>query len=403
MKYPVFLCIFLSTLFVSNLAQSKPKGMNNKKICVEVVIQEHSSNTKEAKSKQEEKPIPKDEIQPDFLPKSEAKRELELIKKVRNKMIKQAAKQNRTTTNPLLPLGQTPENYLKRLIEHFVTHQEGFEAVSQGCSETIKVELYPLAEGWTVFTRYSANGREERIDKLFPTELSQFAERAVNALLRNVPISATIKRDTVLKADSLKSYQRIKGTNHFVLGLGTQIRGGRFATTLGVDDGGVTEESIRVFSPMTLSTGYRGKFENWGIEAITSLGIGTSSTAPRKNSQGGHIDFGGDFSVSLHFLRYFNPRGLTSFYLGSGSTFELLWFSAIKHQDQRSGDSRSTLLSGGLDVDLVFGWEFMRASSVQFFLQGELNVPAYVIDNEDDHGSIHSWFPGLSLKLGMVF
>src|SRR6185437_4715264 len=72
-----------------------------------------------------------------------------------------------------LPLGQRPLSYMKRLIEHFVSHEKGFVAVQSGCQATISVELYPLVDGWTVFARYSGTGREERVDRLLPNELSQ--------------------------------------------------------------------------------------------------------------------------------------------------------------------------------------------------------------------------------------
>jgi hypothetical protein len=302
-----------------------------------------------------------------------------------------------------LPLGQTSVVYLKRLFEHFVTHQPGYIAVPDGCAQRITVELYPLRQGWTAFARYSGTGREERVDQLFPSELSQYAERAVLALLEDVPISATINRENVLRADSQKSAQRIKGSNHFVLNLGTQLRGGYFDTAK--EDGtGETESKLRVFFPLRTGLGYRGRFESWGIESMAQVGIGTNrETSLSKNAAGGHIDLGGDAGIAVHFLHYFDPRGLTSFYMGAGATFELLWFRAIKDQDHREDESRTTLVTGGLDVDGVFGWEFMRASSVQFYLQGELNVPAYAAQSEDGYGSVDTWFPGFSLKLGVVF
>ncbi|RLB58123.1 MAG: hypothetical protein DRI34_05825 [Deltaproteobacteria bacterium] len=305
-------------------------------------------------------------------------------------------------STPFLPLGQSPLAYLKRLFEHFVTHEKGYEAVQEDCQERIVVELYPLTEGWTAFARYSGNGREERVDQLYAEEISQFAERAVEALLGDVPISATIKRDTVLRADSMKSAQRIQGTHHFILNLGTQVRGGRFDTAP-ADPTATVSDTLRVFSPMTIAAGYRGRFENWGLEAVAQVGIGTSRTAAKSNQAGGHIDFGGDVGLALHFLHYLQPRGIHSFYWGGGANFELLWFSAIKPVGVRNDDDRSLLLGGGLDVDLLCGWEFMRASAVQFYLQGELNLPAYVIDNEDNYGAIHTWFPTLSVKLGISF
>ncbi len=388
MKKIIFGILFCPLAFLSLPAFSAPKS--SKKVCVEVLLKDLSGH-EEVKADVAEVKNPEEAEPEETAPWP--------LKKKKHRQNKKEVIEHIVTYGNFLPIGQTPEVYLKRLIEHFVTHNPGHEAADTDCQETIRAELYPLAEGWTVFTRYSENGREERVDQLRATELSQFAERAVTALLNDVPISATILRDTVLTSDSEKSVQRIKGTNHFVFGLGTQIRGGKFNTAQS-DATLPAQPETRIFSPMMLSIGYRGKFENWGVEALTSIGIGTSKTAPAKNTGGGHIDLGGDFSVSLHFLRYTNPRGLTSFYLGAGSSFELLWFSAIAGSP---GNEHSTLLSGGLDVDLLFGWEFMRASSVQFYLQGEFNIPAYVIDSEDNSGGIHTWFPCFTVKLGMVF
>ncbi|MBW2701546.1 MAG: hypothetical protein JRF33_12085 [Deltaproteobacteria bacterium] len=305
-----------------------------------------------------------------------------------------------------LPMGQTAESYLKRLMEHFITHEQGYAAVNDNCMQTLRVELYPLDVGWTVFARYSGHEREERVEKLHPDELSRFAERAVLALLHDAPISGSIKRDTVLRADSQRSTRTIKGAHHFLLGLGTKLRGGMFETALrdtNNADYGSTNNTLRLFFPMSLEMGYRGKFENWGIETKAILDIGTSKTASRHNVEGGHIDYGGGVGLQLHFLRYMNPRGLHSFYLGAGATFEFLWFSAIKADGLRENSDRSNLFGGGLDVDLIFGVEFMRASSVQFFLQGEFILPAYGLDNEDNHGRLHTWMPGLGIKLGMLF
>jgi hypothetical protein len=324
----------------------------------------------------------------------------DLVNRPKKASVKKPAWSEQRVDHSLLPLGQTPEAYLKRLFEHFVTHQEGFVAVESGCRERMRVELFPLREGWTAFTRYSGHGREERVDRLYADELSQFAERAVLALLGNRPISSTIMRDTVLRADSKPAAQRIQGTHHFLVALGTQIRGGKVPTA---GSGGDAPASIRVFSPMSLSTGYRARFESWGLATMAHLALGTSKTSIRENSLGGHIDLGGGFGANLHFLLYSNPRGITSFYFGGGSTFEVLWLSVVRPEGKRGDDNRSTLFSGGLTVDAVCGWEFMRASSVQFLLQGELNLPAYLAYSENDDGSLKSWLPGLTVKLGVMF
>lgn len=372
------------------------------RVCVEVTVHGTEEEVEEPPAKAAvEQDTPVDEVVEEF-----EEEEPVANPKPKVKILSHQPYDPALLAGPHLPLGQTPERYLVRLIEHYITHEPGFEAVHEECDETVRVEMYPLEIGWTVFARYSGNGREERIDQLFPTELSQFAERAALALLRDEPLSATINKENVLKADSKKSVQQIKGKNHFALGVGAQIRGGWIQTV--VTDGsssshGGTEPGIRIMSPMLVMLGYRGQFESWGLEAMCHLAIGTQTTAARKNPDGGHIDFGGDAALLFHLFRYTNPRGLVSFYYGAGATFELLWFTAIRRAESRATSLRRALVSGGLDIDLVLGWEFMRANAVQFYLQGEVNAPVYVVQSENNHGTIKTWFPGVSLKIGILF
>jgi hypothetical protein len=148
---------------------------------------------------------------------------------------------------------------------------------------------------------------------------------------------------------------------------------------------------------------YRGTFEEFGVEAAAELNLGASQVAARRNPGGGHIDYGGSAGLVLHAFRYANVRGIRSLYYGGGAAFAMHWFSVIRKESERTGNSRSTLWSGGLDVDGVLGYEFMRASSVSFFLQAELNVPTYAIRNENNAGAVNTWFPGTALKLGAIF
>jgi hypothetical protein len=318
----------------------------------------------------------------------------------------QGSSDPRVVSGAHLPLGQTPTLYLKRLIEHFVTHEQGFIAAQAGCAQRVEVELYPLKVGWTAFARYSGTGREERVDQLLPTELSQFAERSVLALLHDVPIGATVDRDNVLWADSLKSTQRIRGRNHLMLGVGTRLRSGMFDTVSDKSTAQneiIDQQQLRLFTPMALTLGYRGQFDQYGFEALTELDIGTGVTGVKRNPSGGNIDYGGSAGVALHVLRYLDPRGLASPYFGAGATFALHWFRATRAEENRFVDSRSTLYGGGLDVDLVGGYEFMRASAISFFLQGELTLPAYMVRTENNDGRVNTWFPGAALRLGANF
>ena len=286
--------------------------------------------------------------------------------------------------------------YLQRLLEHFISHEKGYVSDNKDCPESINVEMYPLQGSWTVFARYSKNGREERVDRLFPTEFTQYAERVILALLYDVPISTTINRENVLTNDSKKSIQRIDGSKHVIFGLGTDLRAGFFNQLDGSD--GVSEK-LQIFHPMKGFIGFRSRYESWGLEFIANLGLGTSQTSTKKNLDGGHIDYALDAGASLHFLRYSNPRALSSFYYGAGSTVNIYRFSVIK---PGGNSQRSNLITGGLDIDVTAGWEFMRASEIQFFLQADVKIPTYTIRTENDYGSINTWMPGIGIKIGAL-
>jgi hypothetical protein len=61
------------------------------------------------------------------------------------------------------------------------------------------------------------------------------------------------------------------------------------------------------------------------------------------------------------------------------------------------------LWTGGLDVDLLIGYEFMRASAVHFFAQLDVNLPAYVLDTENSAGRINTYLPGAIAQIGILF
>jgi len=206
----------------------------------------------------------------------------------------------------------------------------------------------------------------------------------------------------VLKDDSRRRVQRVKGSSHFILELGTRLLVAMADQVIESGERqGELERKLTLFHPIEFGLGYRGRFESWGLEITNHAAIGLNQTSSSRNPGGGHIDYGGNAGLAIHFLRYHNPRGLTSFYGGAGASFDLLWFRVIN--PATSADRHSTLFSGGLSGQGVIGWEFMRAAAVQFFLQGELNIPAYLVRTENSVGRMKSWAPGVTLRIGMVF
>lgn len=298
------------------------------------------------------------------------------------------------------PYAIDPARYLERMVRYEVTHERGFEAVEQDCKERLTVELYPLRSGWTVFGRYTGSSREEKIDHVQLDEFVSLAQRISRALLRDQPITDTITRENVLRDDSEADLRTIRGDGHFVMALGGELRVGEMPT---IADSGTADE-LRFLTPLSVHLGYRGKYQAWGLDAFVRGSIGTNKRAERRNPEGGHVDYDGGLGLGLHFLRYLNAGGMTSLYFGGGAQFRLSAFSVINAEaDRAEKNDRETLYGGGLDASLLFGMEFMRASSVHFFWQLEAHAPAYKFDTEVDAGGLDTWMPGGLFQIGMVF
>ncbi|MCK7491345.1 MAG: hypothetical protein MZW92_06225 [Comamonadaceae bacterium] len=271
-----------------------------------------------------------------------------------------------------------------------------------GCQERLRVELYPLAEGWTAFARFTKTGQEERVDQLFPDELSQFAGRAVAALLEDQPISGTILRDTVLRSDSERSFQRVRGTLHYSLNVGTQLRGGQFEHTL--VSGGGTENQVRLMYPVVLSTGYRGKFESWCVEAQVQGLVGTSQEAKSvSNAGGGHVDFSGGLGLQLHraLLQPARP-GLLLPRGGQHLRAAGVLGHPARRQAPRGRPQHAPRRRPGRGRGVRLG---VHARLQRAVLSAGRAGPAGLRPGHRGRlgVGIHTWYPGLALKLGVVF
>jgi hypothetical protein len=299
------------------------------------------------------------------------------------------------------PLDIDPTLYLKRMLEYQVTHEPGFAAVDDHCEQRLTVELYQLDSGWTVFARYSGTEREEKVDHAEVDEFTQLAQRIGFALLRNQPITQTITRENVLRADSEMNLRTINGTGHLLFGIGTAARVARLPTAQGISQPAAVE--TRILTPISVEVAYRRKLRAWGLDTFGRINVGTENTGIHSNDLGGHVDYAGSVLTGIHFLRYMDAAGVNSLYFGGGASVELDWFEVIKPLAARDTSSRDSLLGGGLNLDLLVGYEFLRASSVHFFGQVELNAPTYVIKSENDSGSVNTYMPGALAQIGIIF
>lgn len=298
-------------------------------------------------------------------------------------------------------LGLEPAQYLKRLLEYQVTHHASYEAVLSGCGEHMKVELYALDRGWTVFARFSQFAREEKVDRVLLDEFGALADRLSRALLADTNVQTTLNRENVLRADSEKDMRRVHSQAHFMLSLGTALRMGVLETAHG--SAGAIDESFRVSSPLTLSIGSRNKFRGWALDPFARLQLGMGKYVPGADEPGGHVDFGGSAALGLHFLRYTNPPGIGSFYYGGGAQFEVARYAVTKAGDSGQAGDHDGLWTGGLNMDLLLGYEFMRASSLHFFVQAEAALPAYTVDGRTRSGGIdNAYVPSIVAQVGLL-
>jgi hypothetical protein len=160
---------------------------------------------------------------------------------------------------------------------------------------------------------------------------------------------------------------------------------------------------LRILTPISIQVGYRRKLRAWGLDAFGRLNIGTENTGVHNNEMGGHVDYSWSGLLGLHFLHYMDAAGINSLYFGGGAAFEIATFDVIKPLASQGIDARDTLTGGGLNIDLLVGYEFLRASSVHFFCQVEVDAPAYILKTENDSGSINTYMPGAMAQIGVIF
>jgi len=205
----------------------------------------------------------------------------------------------------------------------------------------------------------------------------------------------------VLRADSEPNLRTIDGTGHLIFGMGTQTRIASLPTAQGQSQ--PVASQLRILTPISIQAGYRRKLRAWVLDAFARLNIGTENTGVHDNELGGHVDYSWSGLLGLHFLHYTDAAGINSLYVGGGAAFEIATFEVIRPIATATVNARDSLVGGGLNLDLLVGYEFLRASSVHFFCQLELDAPAYILKTENDSGSINTYMPGITAQIGVIF
>lgn len=301
---------------------------------------------------------------------------------------------------PAAPRGLDARGYLRRLLEHQITHRPGFEAVREHCDERITLQLYPLAVGWTVFGRYTGHAREEKVDMVQLDEFQALAARLAAALLRDVSIQETMTRLTVLREDSERRLRTVEGGRQFMFSVGTALTLGQLPTA--PSETAPAQDELRLSAPLAFGLGFRNRFRAWALDAAIGGEVGTQRRAESRNVGGGHADFAFAVTAGLHFLRYRSPAAINSFYYGGGASFRTSHYRIIGPASGGTQPDTQGAWGGGMNVDFVVGYELMRASALHFFVELDANVPVYVLEGENDHGRISGYSPTAVAKIGIL-
>lgn len=281
-------------------------------------------------------------------------------------------------------------SFFQRYMKYTISHEEGFIATDVQCDEVLSVELYPIAEGWSVFARYTGTSTEESIDKLRYDEVKSYSERVVQSLLYKKDFSSTINRYNVLSSDSHKKLRKIKGESQAFFAMGMSPR----LAKIGKDS---ESRNWVASNPFIARMGNKYSYDRWSVQVHGHLGINLNKNSILAANKQGEVKFAGEGGLGVQFLYTPAAKKLTGIYYGAGGTMKVQSFTAFgEYHDQ-------SLYGGGLDVDLVTGYEFFRASGREVFVQLEANLPTYVIQARKGNGYVDSWTPASTLIVGLNF
>lgn len=280
--------------------------------------------------------------------------------------------------------------FFKRYMEYTISHETGYISVKQNCDEVLTIELYAIPEGWSVFARYTGTAQEESVDKLKLDEIQSFSERIVQALFYKKEFQNTIDRYNVISSDSHKQLKKMKGERQAFFAVGVSPR----VLKAGKD---YNNRSIQFSNPFVVRLGSKYSYAHWTMQLHGHAGFNPNKSSLLATNTEGEARFAGEGGLGVQFLYTPQIKSLTGSYLGTGGTMKLQSYTVYgQTQDQ-------SLFGGGLDLDLISGWEFFRGTQREAFIQLELNLPTYLVQSRKANGFIDSWAPSMTALLGMNF
>jgi hypothetical protein len=234
------------------------------------------------------------------------------------------------------------------------------------------------------------------VDRVEVDEFPALAARLTEALLKDVSLEETLSRRTVLRADSEEAMRRVRGRTQLRFSIGTQIILGLLPTARSLD--APSDNVYRASAPLAVEAGARTTYRAWALDAYLGMLVGTARQSVSGAGRG-HADYTFGMTAALHFLRYVSPDAAASLYGGGGASFQIHRYRILPGA---LGGSDQGLVGGGLNLDLVIGYEVMRASALSFFVEVQALLPAYGFDSENRNGAINAWLPAGVVQIGLL-
>jgi len=229
--------------------------------------------------------------------------------------------------------------------------RQGQEVVAQGCQETWSVYHVRLGYSINVFMQSPRGSRQATARAI--EEVPAVYSQMIRSLLTGIPMNTaygTVDRTNVTAAQQAPNRVEADSLWYARLGYGS-IAGPSYS-------GGPT-----------FGFGYRYELDSLGID-FSFLNF----TVPSNNGSSSSSSFSGSL-IRLQALYFLNPLANGSFYGGAGAA----WGFTVGVSEDSAGMFH-TLSGSGLQGELSFGYEFLRASTIRMFAQADATVPFYRIE-----------------------
>jgi hypothetical protein len=259
--------------------------------------------------------------------------------------------------------------------------QQGLSVADQGCVGIFRVSHVRFGDSVTVSLQGPQGYRQATARGM--NDVPALYSQMVHSLLTNQPMNVyngTVDRTNATAAQQAPN--RVEADSLWYLRLGY---------------GGITSPSAT--GGPSFGFGYRYELDAIAVDlSFLNFVIGENGTT----ANGSSGSFTGSFSIAkLMGLYFLNPTANSSTYLGGGVS----WGGTDAVQDSTSStgvDSVSVHSGSGLQAELSAGWEFLRASTIRMFVQGDVTLPFYLTRGADSSGATSSSYsPTFALSLGI--